>query len=208
MYPIQISKPMVNLGKAARKRFGKKTGKRVPFYLSMAVLWFLIGVWHGGTGYYFMASAVVPFFLLTGSDLLQPLFAGFRRKLHINVNHPLFILFQRGRTLILLCLCWTFVCAGSVGQDVQIIRYGLCHFFTFRFSELMSGSGNIFSFNSVLLCALLAAIAYFLHEKGSSLRKVMDNFPFAVRAGIIYVEIFLILLQGEVGQSAFIYFNF
>ena len=44
MYPIQISRPMIKLGKMCKKRFGKKTGKKIPFYLSMLVLWFLIGV--------------------------------------------------------------------------------------------------------------------------------------------------------------------
>lgn len=52
MYPVQISRPVVKFGKKCRKRVGKKAGKKIPFYLSMLVLWFLIGVWHGGTGYY------------------------------------------------------------------------------------------------------------------------------------------------------------
>lgn len=208
MYPVQISKPMVKLGKTTRKHFGKKIGKKVPFYLAMTVLWLLIGIWHGGTGYYFMASAVVPFLLLTCSDLLQPAFTALRQKLHINPENPLFILFQRGRTLLLLCLCWTFVCSGSVGQNMQMIRYGVSHLFTFRFPGLLSGGENVLSLGAIALCGLLTAVTYYLHEKGSSLRKVLDDRSFAVRACILYVEIFLVLLQGEVGQSAFIYFNF
>lgn len=208
MYPIQISKPMVKLGKAARKRFGKKLGKKVPFYLAMAMLWFLIGIWHGGTGYYFIASGAAPFLLLMGSDLLQPLFAGMRNKLHINVADPLFVLFQRGRTLLLICLCWSFICAGSVGSNLLVLQHAVRYFFVSRIFGLLSGGENVLSFSAIALCGLLTAVTYYLHEKDSSLRKVLDRCPFAVRACIFYAEIFMILLQGEVGQSSFIYFNF
>jgi len=73
MYPIQKSKGLIKLGKKSKKLFGKKIGKKIPFYISMLALWFFIGIWHGGTGYYFVASAVVPFCFLFLSDVLNPM---------------------------------------------------------------------------------------------------------------------------------------
>ena len=60
MYPIQKSDFLQGLGKWAKMKLGKKAGKKVPFYISMILLWLLIGIWHGGTGYYFIASALLP----------------------------------------------------------------------------------------------------------------------------------------------------
>ena len=60
MYPVQKSKPIQNVAKWSKKKFGKKAGKKVPFYVAMLMLWILIGIWHGGTGYYFIASAGIP----------------------------------------------------------------------------------------------------------------------------------------------------
>lgn len=209
MYPLQKSKPMVKLGKRARKCLGKKTGKKIPFYLSMVALWFLIGLWHGGTGYYFMASAVIPFLLLTGGDLLQPVFGKLRNLSGIHEESRWFRAFQRARTLLLICVCWIFVCTGAVGEGFAAAGRIFTRLTTVNIGQVVSvgamGKKTILVF---ALTLFLGAAEYILRERDSSLKEFVDRRGFPVRAALFYGEILLILFWGMVGNSAFIYFRF
>ena len=39
---------MQKLNKKCKEKFGKKVGKKIPVYLSMLIMWILIGAWHEG----------------------------------------------------------------------------------------------------------------------------------------------------------------
>lgn len=209
MYPLQKSGRMVQLGKSARKRLGRRRGKKIPFYLSMVVLWFLIGIWHGGTGYYFMASAVIPFFLLMGGDLLQPVFGKMRTFFKIRVESPGFRLFQRARTLLLICVCWVFVCAAGTAEGFAALHQGLTHVFRVHIGQVI-GAENLGKKTLVIfgLTLLLGAAEYILQERGSSIKSFLDRRQYGFRVAVLYAELLLILLVGMVGNSAFIYFQF
>ena len=208
MYPIQKSKPMVRLGKKAKKRLGKKVGKKVPFYLSMVVLWFLIGIWHGGTGYYFMASAAIPFLWLMGGDFAQPFFAKLRERCGVR-DGAVFRLLQRARTLLLICVCWVFVCAAGTGEGFQVLKQILTQPFVCRIGEV-AGVGSLGKKTLLifLLTLLLAAAEYILRERDSSLRQFLENRKLPARVAFVYAELLMILFLGMVGSSAFIYFQF
>ncbi len=208
MYPIQKSKPMVRLGKKAKKRLGKKVGKKVPFYLSMVVLWFLIGIWHGGTGYYFMASAAIPFLWLMGGDFAQPFFAKLRERCGVR-DGAVFRLLQRARTRLLICVCWVFVCAAGTGEGFQVLKQILTQPFVCRIGEV-AGVGSLGKKTLLifLLTLLLAAAEYILRERDSSLRQFLENRKLPARVAFVYAELLMILFLGMVGSSAFIYFQF
>ena len=210
MYPIQISRPFVTLGKKCKKVFGKNTGKRIPMYLSMIILWFLIGLWHGGTAQYFIASAFIPCFFLICGDLLRAPFQALLKKFHINVHCFSYRLFQRLRTNLLLCFCWVFVCTGTVQEGFLLLKHIFLRFwrldganiglqtfgFTLRDAELMIGG-----------VILLIAEHYFLHNN-SSLDSKLNKQNLLFKYIFLYGEILLILFYGMVGNSSFIYFNF
>lgn len=44
-YPLLKSNLFVSIGDRAKKRLGKKRGKKIPTYLGMVVLWFTVGFW-------------------------------------------------------------------------------------------------------------------------------------------------------------------
>ena len=118
MYPLQKSGPMQKCGKLAKRIIGKKYGKKIPFHLSMLVLWFLIGIWHGGTAYYFIASGLIPCVLLIFSELINPVSIRFYSALHIERKSKIICFYRRIKTQVLLCLCWIFVNAESTGRGI------------------------------------------------------------------------------------------
>lgn len=209
MYPIQISAPMVSLGRMCKKRWGKKAGKKIPFYLSMIVLWFLIGVWHGCTAYYFVASALVPCTLLILSDGVSALTVKWPSCLRLESDNIFVAYIQRVRTLLLICICWVFVCAGSVSAGISVFvnmvsNFSASHFYDILNTTGIDGKKAVFMF----LCLMLLVFAEYLENKGSSIQRFMDGRHYLFRIGAIYLVVFLILGTGMIGKSTFIYFQF
>ena len=209
MYPIQISGYMVRLGKKCRDIFGKKAGKKIPFYISMLVLWFLIGVWHGCTAHYFVASAIVPCTLLMISDFGTPLFSRMASYLPNQGNGRIWVFLQRVRTLLLICICWVFVCAGSVSVGIESFYDMFANITQCNIVDIYSmtrqGKGALFYMTMGIGVLIFAD---YLESKGSSLYEVLNRRSFVVRTVILYVEICMILKAGLVGSSEFIYFQF
>jgi len=205
MYPIQKSKGLIKLGKKSKKLFGKKIGKKIPFYISMLALWFFIGIWHGGTGYYFVASAVVPFCFLFLSDVLNPMLT----KISFKSNSKGLVVLRRVRTLLIVCVCWVFVCAQSVSSGLSIFQQIFCNPLPRGILSAMQKSG--IGYMGAVIMVLGVIILIFAEElkfKGSSIKVFVDRFPVWFRIVIIYFEIIAIMYWGELGTSSFIYFKF
>lgn len=210
MYPIQISKPFVALGKKSRKLLGKKYGKKIPTYLSIFVLWLLLGVWHGGTAQYFMSSGLIPCVILIGSDLLQPIFSTITTRLKLNTSSFLFRQFRRLRTFLILSLMWVFMYAGSVSRGFEALKHMFTNFFTSGTSSLSLGACSLTLIDAALMIGglLLLVLEHFCISRHSSIAELFDKQKTPVKIVIIYAELLLLLFFGMVGQSSFIYFNF
>ncbi len=208
MYPLQKTKGMIELGKKCKKRFGKKAGKKIPFYLAMVVLWFGIGLWHGGAGYYFIASAGIPFLLMLLGDVLSPLFEKVSNALHIRKESGIFKTVCFLRTNLLLCFAWVFVCAGATGRGFRILGHQASHLLTGERSVL--GNTTLQALDLCLMFGGMAVVLFadYLQYKGKSLTDLLDAKPFALRFLAVNAEILVILFYGLVGSSAFIYFQF
>ena len=210
MYPLQKSKLLQNIGKKAKKTLGKKVGKKIPFYLSMLILWILIGIWHGGTGYYFIASAGIPCALLLLSDVLQPVFIRLVNILRINTEAASWHWFRRIRTVLLICICWIVACSNGTRNAINVFRQMFSRVWNYtEFTTVM----ETFGLNTVdvLIMSIGVVLLYItdrlVYEK-TTVFKVMDNQNFAFRVLVIYAEVMTILFYGMVGSSAFIYFQF
>lgn len=210
MYPVQISKPMIKLGRICKKKFGKKRGKKIPFYLSMYVLWFLIGIWHGGTGYYFIASAMVPCFLLIVSDLTQPLLSKYPGIGRINRECFSWRLFQSIRTVLLICVCWVFVCSNGTMAALSVFKHmtEVPVAYTTLASAFETFGLTISDLLIMIFGVLILGAADYLQYNGSSITRKLDEQNRGFRSLVIYAEAFSILLYGMVGTSTFIYFQF
>ena len=210
MYPVQKSKPVQSMGKAVKKLIGKKKGKKAPFYISMLMLWVLIGIWHGGTGYYFIASAGVPCVLLILSDMLQPVFKNVIGILRINTECESWHWFRRIRTLLLICICWVFALSNGTYNALNIIKHLFSDLWNYTtFTAAMETFG--ISALDVLIMAIGVVLLYITDKliyEGTTVFKVLDKQNFAIKIAIIYAELLAILLHGMVGTSSFIYFQF
>lgn len=121
MYPLLKSAKFQQIGKKAKKKLGKKTGKKIPVIISLFVLWTVIGIWHGATYKYIFAAGILPWIYFSVSELFSDSIKKLNTKLHINTDTFVFHLFQSLRTIFLLLIMWLFVLAPSFLQSGELI---------------------------------------------------------------------------------------
>ena len=58
-YPVLRSSFLTALSKKMRKKLGKKRGKQITTFAGMFILWFAVGIWHGGDWKYIIGSGLL-----------------------------------------------------------------------------------------------------------------------------------------------------
>lgn len=210
MYPLQLTKPFVAIGKRTGKRFGKKVGRRMSLYASMLVLWTLIGIWHGGTAYYFIASAGIPCILLILSDLMNPYFKRIATKWKIRTECFSYKLFQRFWTILLVCLSWIFVCSGGTYRGIEAYKQIITHFFLLS-SPALTFERFGFELVDIVLMVLGILVLFVVDNIKNSGRNIIEMFRkqnIVFQYIVIFCGCLLIMHYGKVGNSSFIYFKF
>ena len=210
MYPIQRTAFVQKIGKKAKKAFGKKAGKKIPLYISMFCLWFLLGLWHGGTIIFMIASGIMPFLLLTLSDICQPLFQTIVNKLKINTATPGWKAFRMIRTLLLVCTIWMVVCSGEIHNCLNIIKHAFTHPIALTSPFTATAAFGLTACDIILMAfgLILLFISDLAVYKGYTIFSVTDKLKKPFRIIAVYIEVFIIFAFGLVGQSPFIYFQF
>ncbi len=120
MYPILRSKLFSKMTKSIKKKLGKTAAKRIPTYIAMFILWFAIGLWHGG-GYNYIGEGIYFFiFIVLGQILDRPL-KSINRFLHIDDTSVGFHRFRTIRTAICYGGGILFFKASSLTQGLKMI---------------------------------------------------------------------------------------
>ncbi|MBQ9142450.1 MAG: MBOAT family protein [Lachnospiraceae bacterium] len=210
MYPVLKTKTFVNMGKKLKKRYGKTAGKKIPSYLSILIVWFLIGLWHGGILYFFVASALIPCCYLIGGDFFEPQFKKLKALLHIKETNIVFRVFQSVRTTFLMCICWVFLCTESVSGGVKALT---CIFTNLlqpvNIMALLAEAGiGMGKLALLTVCILVLFVVDFMIYKKISVTKWLSERFFLIRWVLLYAALLMILFYGMVGESSFIYFQF
>ena len=215
-YPMLKSAPIIKVGKWAKRHFGKRTAKLIPWAMGMGVLWFVMGFWHGSVQHIFGVSLWFWTILVVG-EIFSPQIKKCVEVLHINAVSFSWHLFQSIRTYLLFALGVVFFSAPGMGAAVS------------RYQVLWTGLKNlnpwIFFDNSVLnlgvtqadinliifgvICLLFVAN---LREKYGYARVWMQKQILAFRWFIWIAVFFIDLVCGLYGlgfdASQFIYQGF
>lgn len=163
-YPLSLSKLFSRLGKSSRKVFGNHIGKKLPTFLSMFIVFMLVGVWHGSSWKY-IAYGFWNGIIISGSIILEPVYAKMAEKCRIDVN-------EYG---------WKFIC--------MLRTFVLCTFGRF-FSRAVSCRAALSMFKNTL-----ASPAPWLLTNGTLLRLGLDWTDYLVILVMIFVLLAVGILQ-------------
>jgi D-alanyl-lipoteichoic acid acyltransferase DltB (MBOAT superfamily) len=219
MYPLLHSKMLVSLGKLIRKHLGKKAAKTLPLFLSMFVLWFANGIWHGGYLKY-LVTVMWFWFAVTAGQLLEPAGKKIVSFLKINTNCFSWRLFQRVRTIAVYSVGVLFFCSSSVTHALRIIKrmlkisniFDLFNDKTFFSKTAFELFGNKTGVHVLLLSLAILIYIDAYKNKGGKIRENLAKQNIVFRWIVLFALIFSILLFGVYGPdydpAEFIYAGF
>lgn len=145
LYPLLKSARFQGLGSWAKKRFGKKAGKKLPLILAIWVVWAVIGFWHGANAKYFFAAGMLPWVYFSLSELCSDPIKSMTEKLSIRTDTFSFHLFQALRTLLLMLIIWLITLAPTFADSGKT----LSRLFSFPSIEAITEFAEAFSFSAL-----------------------------------------------------------
>lgn len=213
-FPLLRSQVFSRLGNFLKKHWGKKRGKQFTTFAAMFILWFMVGIWHGGEWKYVLSSGLFHWAFIVLGELAEPVFARFMARRGLNAHSRLLDGLRIIRTFMLVMLADVFFRADSVAVGFRIWK----SMFTVwnpgdLFSRLFTLGLDGIEFIILIVSLIIFAIVSVRAEKaGVSMRDRIAVKPLPVRWLIWYALLFYTILLGyygpEFSAAEFIYQGF
>lgn len=212
-YPLSLSKQFANLSKKARKLFGNYIGKKLPSFLAMFLVYFLVGFWHGSSWKY-VVYGVWNGIIITSGILLAPVYQKGIALFHVKEESYGWKFFRMVRTFLLCSLGRFFSRAGSCMIAFSMIRNMFLYPRTWEFFDgtlltLGLDAKDLTVLAAMIILLLLVDIA---HERGIRIRESIASQGFIFRWVIYWNAFYLVVIFGMYGpaydSSSFIYQQF
>lgn len=212
-YPLLRTQAFNKLGKKCKEKFGKKRGKQFTTFTAMFILWFTVGIWHGGEWKYVIGSGLLHWFYIVMGELLNPLLNKFMEKCHIDTNSRWVNAWRILRTFFLVNIGFVFFRASSVADAWHMLVRAVS---VFNVGALFDGSLfllglDVIEFIIAVVSLVILLVISILHQKGS-VRERLEHTNIVVRWMILYALLFYVILLGYYGPgynaAEFIYQGF
>lgn len=197
-YPVSLSKPVLALGKAAKKRFKGHVGRQLPALCALFFVWFGNGLWHGA-GWKYIVYGLYYYAIMAAGTLCEPLCVKALHVLRIHREGAPWHCFQVLRTCVFVYIGMLIFRAPSLGEAGA----ALAAMFQGPF---LGGSLVMPDFGAadwVVLSAgvLLMLAVSILQERGVSVRVLVAQRSLPVRWSVYFAALFAIILFGVYGDG-------
>mgnify|MGYP001154837639 CR=1 FL=1 len=195
-YPFALTKPMQRFGKWATSHWGKHFGRVLPAAVANLLVFAVVGIWHGPQAHY-LAWGLYNGLVIALADLLEPAFKKLNTALHIPTESRGWHVFRIVRTFIIVNIGWYF----DRNEFVQGCIYLRNTFTDFNLSALAANAPGAFAAVSgpawglVIISTLLVFAHSVLKEQGRDPYAEVQRLPLALRWGLNYLLIFMVLLS-------------
>lgn len=213
-YQITLSKPFARLSKLVRKHLSGRSAKIIPVSLATFVIYFLIGIWHGGS----MKYIVFGFWnglVITASLLAEPYFVWMKSRLHINESSRLYKFFCVARTSILVLFGRYITRAENVTAALEMLKKTVCSFnadsLLFAQSGLMQCGLKTFDFVVIAIGVIVLLALEYCEEHGKPMSDRLNNhsaLQLVFCLASILTVVFLGFYSGDYISPDFIYKQF
>ena len=214
-YPLSLSRRFANMSRKARKVFGNSFGKKLPAFIAMFTVYFLVGIWHGADWKYILYGIWNGVFIVSGI-LLEDTYVKIRRTFRFEDEQFSWHIFRILRTFVLITFGRYFSRADSSIAALRMMKNTFqswkdLSFITDGFLVKRLGL-NTAGWLVLLIAILILFLVDYLHEKGIEIRKEIMCQPLVFRWGIYIFSVILILVFGIYGPAynaaGFIYEQF
>ena len=193
-YPLLKSNVMQNLTKKCKGLFGKK-GKKIPTFISMFILWVLIGIWHGGEYKYILASGILQFIFIFFEDITN--------SVNKRCSKPIKCI-RILRTFILFSLSMVFFRAISIESGLSIFK---------SLANFSAGfSIDFFSIVDYIIIGVSLIVLLVVDNFMDRIKELASKIKLEYKLSLIFTLIIIVLLFGKYGlgfvSTDFIYGKF
>lgn len=212
-YPLLKSDFMQKMNTFCKKKFGKKIGKKIPIFLSMFIMWLLIGTWHNGAFTFIIGSGILQFIYIFLEDILTPVSEKVNKKLNINTETFGYRLYQMIRTFLLFSFAMIFFRAPRVLSAFNFIKgmFIWNPWILLDNKSLFTAGLDLMDFRILIISLIVLFVVENLHMSGS-VRDKLRKQNIVFRWIVIFALIFSIIIFGCYGPgydpAAFIYREF
>ncbi len=213
-YPLSLSKAFGKLGKFSRKNIGGTLGKILPTSIASFIVFFTIGVWHGGSSKYLFFGLWNGVIIML-SILLQPFYKKLADILHINLESTVWYIFRIVRTTLVVFIGRYFTRAISLTVAFKMLGTTFYNFklnSLFNFENWTSLGLGTYDYIVVFASFLVVLIFGAIEESGIDIRKSLEKKnAFIQFASILICMVVLIVFgiyRGDTISSDFIYKQF
>ncbi len=213
-YPLSLSKGFASLGRKARKIFGASFGKKLPSFLAMFIVYFLVGIWHGSSYKYIAYGLWNGIFIMAGI-MFEDVYEKARQICGFDQNSIGHRIFQIGRTFIIVSLGRYFSRAYSFKYAVRFFKDTLVDWKDLSF--LLNGTLKELGLDTanwilLFIAVLVLFFVDYIHEKNVHIRETLAQQHPLFRWAIYTIAILSILIFGIYGPgydaASFIYEQF
>lgn len=201
-YPLLRSRFFTRLNKSWKKKFGKKRGKQFTTFVAMFILWFSVGIWHGGAWKYVIGSGLLHWFYIVMEELLEEPCAKCMKRFNINPESKIIGAVRIVRTFFLVCIGDLFFRAKNVPIAFCMLKSSVS---TWNPDVLWNGAILNLGLGSVeliiVIVSLFILLAVSLLQKKGSVRDMIAARKLPVRWIIWYILLFWVILFGSYGPE-------
>ena len=209
-YPLSLSRRFGKFGKSMRKLLGVRVGKMVPSLIATFVVFFTIGIWHGGAWKYIIFG-LWNGILLTSAMFAEPLFAKMRKAMNIKDNSKFWRGFRIARTLVVVGAGRILTRANNTTAALIMLK----NIFTNpKSSHVLAGAFMNFGLTAgdyIIMAGAFAVVlvADIIEENGSSVRYFIERRApvlqfFIILSALLALVYFGIYRQGYI-SAQFLY---
>ena len=210
-YSLALSKLSNKIGKWGRKTFKGYVGKQMPTFLPTFTTFFLIGIWHGA-GWGFIVFGFYNAIIIVASQMMQPIWDGLNKKLHINTESKLWLVWQVVRTFTLMAIGKCITRAMTVKQGFAMLATGWKIFGDGYLKSLIEINMSYGDLAMAVISMLVLFCASLIQERGIVIRDKLATSHIAFRWAVLIIGILSVVVFGVYGPgynaSSFIYNGF
>lgn len=212
-YPLLRTQAFAGLGQKCRDKFGKRRGKQIVTFVAMFVLWFMVGIWHGGDWKYVIGSGLLHWFYIVTGELLTPFFHKCMNKCHIKSDSRWVNGFRILRTFFLVNIGFVFFRAASTADACSMLAKAVN---LSNVKILFDGSLFLLGLDAIefiiAVVSLLILLMVSILQQKESVRERLSRKNIVIRWAVWYILLFYVILLGyygpEYSAAEFIYQGF
>lgn len=213
LYPVLRTDTFMKLPAKWKDKLGKKRAKQFTTFIALFILWFSVGLWHGGSWKIIFGTGLLQWVYIVISELCTPAFKKMKTALHINEKSFGFKLFKKIRTFLLITIGFMFFNAGSLSDGFGMVK---SLFMAWNPEVMVNGSMlklgiGLTDWLIVLFALILLLFEAIINEK-EDLREVVSRKIVPIRWGFWYAMLFFVIVFGSYGPgysaAEFIYQGF